>query len=181
MFNTDPQTVETSANALMYGLLGIQVIVTGFLGWLMVRRAAEKVDQAFSEGYRHGVAEGLVWPDQNPKDAQPFKEEIDQCTARYYVNILNEAFDLDPLAVTRLFETTVPVHKDMIKHCSIPCAGPDDTLSISPIGIVNGLLPVSRTRYRVATVYNDQGVLFGFQVYDMQEGKLLKELNPCTL
>lgn len=132
------------------------------------------------KAYLAGVAEALVWPHGDPTAPETIKTEVDESTARYFAMILNDAFQRDPYAMSILFEYKVPTNKDMIGHATIPVAGAsDDQVTLSAVGIVNGLLPITRTRYRVAAVYDDHNplIMCGFKAYDMEKGQFLEDLD----
>ncbi len=167
----------------MSGILLSIAITSSFfliLLWLMAKSFTRLIKQADLTAYQSGVMEGLVWPHGDEGLASVVgRDEVDQSTARYFVNTLNEAYDRDPRSVMDLFNTKIPANLSMMTHPTIPVAGAaDDIITLSPLGIVNGLLPIIRNRYRVALSETD--FYQPFKVYDMTKGEFLEDTHAPT-
>ncbi len=159
----------------------VTFLVCLWTGYVIIQSQRRMEKRNVQTAYQAGVMEGLVWPHAVAEDSDlPYmRDEVDQSTARYFVNTLNEAYDRDPRAVLDLFNTKVPTNKAMIAHPTIPVAGAaDDQVTLSAVGIVNGLLPIIRNRYRVAM--SDTDFQKPFKVYDITQGQFLEDLDASA-
>ncbi len=169
-------------SAVLGTALATMAVCCAIFTWVsivMTRREQKRLKETMEAGYRMGVCQGLIWPHATDMDPE-VREEIDASTARYFVNTLNDAYKADPVATAILFGTEVAVSKEMIKHKSIPVSGGGQSITLSPIGIVNGLLPLARNRYRVAACYDSFGMMKGFKAYDMETGTFLETTDAPT-
>lgn len=83
--------------------------------------------------------------------------------------VLQSAFEADPGAITYLFAANAVTNEAMLDHPHIPCwqGAPDDTPTVSLIGIINGILSALGGS-KIMAMYNshDLNSLAKFQVVE---------------
>lgn len=142
---------------------------------ILQKRFTAFLRETYTVGYAEGAMEYMVWS-QAKLDLQdsPTQERIKVATARYFAGILNEALAIDPVGINKLFSTRVPTHATMCDHPSIVVSETDGFVTLSPLGIINGLLPNNVANYKVAAMTHEKtGEIKEFRVMDMDTNEIL--------
>ena len=87
-------------------------------------------------------------------------------TIEHMIEVLNEALQLDPAAMSCLVESRVPCNNALAEHRSIQVLGKrsKDKLfcTVGLLGILNGMMEYGPER--ITAIYSDDGVLTCFKV-----------------
>jgi hypothetical protein len=76
---------------------------------------------------------------------------------------LNEAVDIDPVAICAILETRVPCAPAMVDHPSVVVAESNEAPLLGALGLLNGVLMPLVGGERLAAVYTDDGILLRFE------------------
>jgi hypothetical protein len=162
----------------------VTVIICSSITLLLIKWLASSANKAIesiaeisrAKGFKNGAYEMMIWHrDQEIMLPPEERLEVQKSTARYYASILNDALAIDSAAVTQLFATELKTNAAMLEHQTWPVSECDGFTTISPIGLVNALLPPTRNRFRVAAVWNDKtGLLESFVAWDVEKSEALQ-------
>jgi hypothetical protein len=154
-----------------------------------VVNAIEKASRdGFDQGYNKGAHNAIVWSrEKEMRMPMESRLEVQKTTARYYANVLNDALRMDPEGIRALFRTGVKTTQALLEHPTFPVQVYQETdkdeahCIITPIGIVNALLPVERGRFRVAAQYDPKtNTLMRFAAWDIERSEECAVQNEPT-
>jgi hypothetical protein len=144
-----------------------------------VNHAIEKAaEDGFDRGYQRGAHNAIIWSrEQEMRLPMESRLEVQKTTAHHYAKILNEALQKDPEGIRSLFGTGVKTTQALLEHSTFPVQvyqeeGKPAYCIITPIGIVNSLIPVERGRFRVAAQYDEKtNTLMRFTAWDIERSE----------
>jgi hypothetical protein len=88
---------------------------------------------------------------------------VKEVTPRQAVELLNEAFTMDPEALTALTNNRVPCNEALADHPTIQVLDEDGSPKVGLLGILNGIFGADENGQGcLAALYSDDGVQKGF-------------------
>jgi hypothetical protein len=90
-------------------------------------------------------------------------------TTKKFIDILNEAYRADPVAIDDLVNSRVRCHEDLAEHPTIQVvvqkSGPDELYYVGFLGILNGILE-SLNGDKIAAMFNENEQVVGFTLFE---------------
>lgn len=88
----------------------------------------------------------------------------ERMTTETVVRVLNDIFELDPVATARLFAIRVPCNEPFANHPTLPVKPEGDGFSVGFVGVLNGILWADDPCGSGVGVVTDEEELLGFRV-----------------
>jgi hypothetical protein len=145
--------------------------------------ASDALGSTRESAYAKGLQDGLIWHREDEiRMPMATRLNVQKTTAFYFTTVLNNGLAIDKPGFQALFETHIATTMDMLQHPTWPVQLRADEknldksyVTLSPIGLVNALIPKERQRYRVASLYKPTGELEKFVVFDIEKNEVVAD------